>query len=172
MLKNVSKNVYICVMKVHFKKYKGIHPGLVLRRELEKRSIRQRTFAREISCYPQTLNAITKGKRNLPVAMALRIEDKLGIEEGTFTLLQAYYDIHTERLKQQSTPDLRKSLFWDTRFESIDWEKEYKAVIRRVFDYGTEEEKAVIRRFYGMSKVNQVLKARTTSLYSSSGRKQ
>jgi len=146
-------------MSVHLEKYKGIHPGIVLRRELDKRSIKQRTFAREISCYPQTLKAITKGKRNLTVSMALRIEDKLGLEEGTFTLLQAYYDIQRERLKQQSTPCLRKSLFWDTRFESIDWEKEYKAVIRRVFDYGTEEEKAEIQRFYGMPKVDQVLKA-------------
>jgi len=156
-------------MNVHLKKYKGIHPGIVLRRELDKRSIKQRTFAMEISCHPQTLNAIIKGKRNLPVAMALRMEDKLGLEEGTFTLLQAYYDIHTERMKQQSTPDLRKSLFWDTHFESIDWGKEYKAVIRRVFDYGTEEEKALIRRFYGMAKVNQVLKASNTRPYSPSG---
>lgn len=158
-------------MNVHLKKYRGIHPGIILRRELDKRSIRQRTLAREISCYPQTLNAITKGKRKLPVDLALRIEDKLGLEEGTFTLLQAYYDIHTEKLKRQSKPELRKSLFWDTRFESIDWVKEYKAVIKRVFEYGTEEEKAEIQRFYGASKVNQVLNVATTRPYSPSGRK-
>ena len=46
-------------------KYKGIHPGIVLKRELKKRSIKQRPFAMSIQEHPQTLNAITKGKRNL-----------------------------------------------------------------------------------------------------------
>lgn len=150
-------------------KYKGIHPGIILKRELDKRALKQKPFATEISCYPQTLNAITKGKRNLPVAMALKVEDKLGMVEGTFTLLQAYYDIQKERLKHQRKPGLRKSLFWDTRFEGIDWEKEYKAVIRRVFIYGTEDEKAEIQRFYGTSKVDKALKATNRKPYSPSG---
>ena len=60
-------------------KYKGIHPGIVLNRELKKRSIKQRPFAMAINEHPQTLNAITKGKRNLNTALALKIEKKLGL---------------------------------------------------------------------------------------------
>lgn len=29
---------------------------------------------------------------------------------------------------------LRKSLFWDTDINKIDWKKQYKAVIQRVFE--------------------------------------
>ena len=142
-------------------KYKGIHPGIVLERELKKRSLKQRPFALAINEHPQTLNAITKGKRNLKTALALKIEKKLGLEEGTLAILQTYYDIRIEKEKQQSeTPELallRESLFWDTDINHIDWKKQYKAVIKRVFERGNEIEKGEIIRFYGNQKVDDVL---------------
>ena len=58
-------------------KYKGIHPGIILERELEKRSLKKRPFALSVGEYPQTLSDITKGKRNIPVGLALKIEKKL-----------------------------------------------------------------------------------------------
>ena len=39
-------------------KYKGIHPGVVLDRELKKRAIKQRPFALSIGEHPQIFNAI------------------------------------------------------------------------------------------------------------------
>ena len=150
-------------------KYKGIHPGIVLEREFKKRSIKQRPFAMEIQEHPQTLNAITKGKRNLNTALALKIEEKLGLEEGTLAILQTYYDIWIEKGKQNSkTPTLsllRESLFWDTDIDNIDWEKQYKAVIKRVFERGNESEKNEILRFYGSQKVNGVLNSITRKPY-------
>ncbi|MER3373399.1 MAG: helix-turn-helix domain-containing protein [Allomuricauda sp.] len=96
-------------------KYKGTHPGRVLERELKKRSLKQRPFALFIGEHPQTLNAITKGKRRLGTALALKIEAKLGLEEGSLVLLQAFYEIEKAKEGQPSrTPDfsvLRKSLF-------------------------------------------------------------
>ena len=73
-----------------FEKYKGIHPGIVLDRELKKRSIRQRPFALSLNEHPQTFNAITKGKRGISTPLALKIEQELGLEEGTLVILQAY----------------------------------------------------------------------------------
>lgn len=150
-------------------KYKGIHPGIILERELKKRSIKQRPFAISLQEYPQTLNAITKGKRALNTALALKIEEKLGLEEGILAILQTYYDISIEKEKQRSeTPNLallRKSLFWDTDFNLIDWENQYKAVIERVFERGNESEKNEILRFYGNQKVNDVLDAITREPY-------
>src|SRR5688572_28557796 len=69
---DINKFAYICVMD-NFLDYKGIHPGIVLKRELEKRSLKQRPFALSIEEHPQTLNAITKGKRNMYTALALKI---------------------------------------------------------------------------------------------------
>jgi hypothetical protein len=59
------------------------------------------------------------------------------------------------------SPDLeiiRKILFWDADFSKIDWQRYYKHVIQRVFERGDEAERQEIRRFYGLEKVNEVLK--------------
>jgi len=155
-------------MEKQFEQYKGIHPGIILERELKKRSIKQRPFALSIAEHPQTFNAILKGKRNINTALALRIEKGLHLDEGTLVLLQAYYDIKKENEKLvRRTPDLtilRKSLFWDTDISQIDWEKQAKAVIRRTFERGDDEEKEEITKFYGEEKVQSVLQAHETTL--------
>lgn len=158
--KYVNKFVYICCMIAYAEKYKGIHPGRVLKRELKKRCLKQRPFALSIAEHPQTLNAITKERRDLNTALALKIEDELGLEEGSLVLLQAFYDIKKEKEGLHTkTPDfsiLRKSLFWDTDIKKIDWEGHYKAVIRRVLERGNAQEKKEISRFYGAKKVAAV----------------
>jgi plasmid maintenance system antidote protein VapI len=155
-------------MLKQFEKYKGIHPGIILDRELKRRSIKQRPFALSIAEHPQSFNAILKGKRNVSTALALRIERGLHLEEGTIVLLQAYHDIKKEREKlEHRTPNLtvlRKSLFWDTNISQIDWEQQATAVIKRVFDRGDEDEKGEISRFYGQEKVQSVLESPEASL--------
>lgn len=147
-------------------KYKGIHPGVILKRELKKRDLKQRPLALAIHEHPQTFNSILQGKRKLKLPLALRIEEKLGLEEGILAHLQTYYDIKMAKEKMNSEkPDLsllRKSLFWDTDMNSINWQKQYKAVIKRIFERGNEEEKKEILRFYGPKKVNAVLHSATT----------
>ncbi|MBE9461633.1 transcriptional regulator [Dyadobacter subterraneus] len=155
-------------MEKQFEKYKGIHPGIVLDRELKKRSLKQRPFALSIAEHPQTFNAITKGRRNLNTALALKIEKELQLEEGTLVFLQAYYDIKEEKNKQEnSAPDLsllRQSLFWDTEINRIDWLRQYVAVIERVFERGNNKEKEEITNFYGVEKVQSVLMAKDKKL--------
>lgn len=153
-----------------YEKYKGIHPGIVLDRELKKRSIKQRPFALSLEEHPQTFNAITRGKRGISTTLALKVERELGLEEGTLVILQAYYDIQKIKEKEiQNTPDLNilsKALFWDTDIQHIDWERQYRAVIQRVFERGNENDKNEIIRFYGTEKIKQALqKSNIRSLY-------
>jgi plasmid maintenance system antidote protein VapI len=140
-------------VKKDLKILKGIHPGFVLERELEKRQRRKGNFALQIQEYPQTLSTITKGKRDMNIGLALKIEHVLGIEEGFFMILQVYYDIEQEKKKQNnSQPNLsiiRSILFWDTKMEKIDWQKQKKTIIKRIFERGNEIEKKEITRFYG-----------------------
>lgn len=156
-------------MNAYLEKYKGIHPGIILEREFKKRALHKRPFALSIGEHPQTLNAITKGKRKLNTALALKIEEKLSLEEGTLALLQTYFDIKEEKQKREyKTPNLatiRKSLFWDTDISSIDWDKHYKAVIRRVFERGNETEKQELIHFYGNEKINTALHSVTGKPY-------
>lgn len=149
-------------MNLRFNKYKGIHPGIVIERELKRRSIKQRPFALLLQEHPQTFNAIAKGKRGLSTGLALKIERELGLEEGALVLLQAYYDIEKIKEKEKSSSPnllvLNKALFWDTDFEQIDWTRQALAVIQRVFERGDENEKEEIIRFYGAKKVEHTLK--------------
>jgi len=145
-----------------FEKYKGIHPGAVIDRELKKRNLSQRSFAMSLPEHPQSFNAIIKGKRKLNTALALKIERALGLEQGALLMLQMFYDIKEENKKEALGyhPDLsilRKALFWDTDIRSIDWKKYEKAVIRRVFERGSLSEKEEIVRFYGSDKVKAVV---------------
>lgn len=149
-------------------RYKGIHPGLVLDRILSKKSIAQRPFALSINEHPQTINAITKGRRRLNTSLALKIELKLGLDEGTLVLLQTYYDIDLEKKKVSSEkPDLtkiRKVVFWDADFEKINWKKQWKSVIQRIFERGNSKEKEEIIRFYGNEMVQKVIGNRFESI--------
>jgi plasmid maintenance system antidote protein VapI len=140
---------------------KGIHPGLVLEKKLKEHNLKKGPFALSINEYPQTLTAITKGKRDMNLPLALKIEEALGLEEGYFMLLQLYHDIKQEKLKRDRLkPDLskfRKVLFWDTDINMIDWQRQSKAVIRRVIERGNEKEKAEIIRFYSKEKIDKAL---------------
>ena len=141
---------------------RGIHPGFVLDRKIRQQKLKQGPFALSVHEYPQTINAITKGKRDMNTPLALKLEEALGLEEGYFMLLQVYYDIKQEKQKQsRQTPDLNKLrpvIFWDTKMDSIDWQRQYKAIIRRIFERGNEREKAEIIRFYGQDKIDEVIK--------------
>jgi len=150
-------------MKTELSIIKGIHPGLILERELKQRHLRKGPFAISLDEYPQTLVSITKGKRRMNTNLGLKIEKALGIEEGYFMTLQVFYDIK-ELKKQQNKflPDfskLRRVLFWDTKMENIDWEKQKNAVIKRIFERGNEIEKNEIIRFYGQEQVKDILRA-------------
>lgn len=148
---------------------KGIHPGIFLDRELKKRHLSKGAFALSINEYPQTLSAILNGKRNMNTSLALRIEEALGMEEGFLMLLQVYYDIKQEKVKrsQRVHPDLTKfrpALFWDTKLEKIDWQRQKKAIVTRVFDRGNLSEKKELIRFYGRSAVEILLEKHRSDL--------
>ena len=76
--------------------------------------------------------------------------------------------IEEKQKRGGSTPNLsliRKSLFWDTDITMIDWDKHYKAVIRRIFERGNEIEKQELIHFYGAEKINTALNTSTGKPY-------
>jgi len=149
-------------MKTSIIKYKGIHPGKILERELKKRNLKKGPFALSLNEYPQTINDITKGKRGITVSLSLKIDKALDLEEGSMHLLQTYFEIYLEKQKNNlnSHPNLsiiRKILFWDTDINKIDWHSQSKSVIKRVFERGNKEEKKEILDFYGKEKIAESL---------------
>ena len=135
---------------------KGISPGKVISRELKKRKLSQRVFAKTINIHSQTLNAVINNNRKLTIEMSLKIEKELQLPEGTLMMLQVYYLIEEFKNNNKSVnspgniPKLRKILFWDTDITKIDWYKQKEAIIRRVKSRGNEIEKKEIADFYNI----------------------
>jgi len=50
-------------------------------------------------------------------------------------------------------PNLHKRLFWDCRYDAINWQASYRSIIERVLERGTNEEWEELIRYYGMAKV-------------------
>ncbi len=148
-------------MNTSFSLIKGLHPGIFLSRELKNRNLKKGKFAIAVNEYPQTLGDITNGKRSMNLSLALRIEAALNLDEGYLMMLQLYYDIQQEKQKQnQEKPDLtklRRILFWDTSMDKIDWQKNKRAVIKRIFERGNSIEKDEITRFYGQQTIDSIL---------------
>ena len=142
-------------MNNHIEIIKGIHPGKLIERELNKKNLTQRALAEDTGIPFQTINAIISGRRNLTTEQALKIDKALGYEEGFLAILQTHYDIIQYKDKElaniySEAPSIRKSLFWDADFDKINWGKYKKAVIKRVFERGTEEEIEEITRYYNL----------------------
>jgi hypothetical protein len=54
-------------------------------------------------------------------------------------------------------PNLDPKIFWDIRFEELDYEKYANFIIERVFERGDVEDIRQTRRFYGDEKVKEAL---------------
>jgi plasmid maintenance system antidote protein VapI len=151
-------------MKSKLEILKGLHPGILIEKELKKRKIPRGQFAIAINEFPQTLSAIINGRRSVNLPLSLKIEKELGYYEGFLMTLQLYHDIKILKQKESAKhkPDLskfRKVIFWDTDIQKIDWKKNKRAVIERVFEWGDKEEQDEVIRFYGQDEVNYYLNA-------------
>ncbi len=54
-------------------------------------------------------------------------------------------------------PNLNPRIFWDIRFDELDYEKYANFIIERVFERGDVEDIRQVRRFYGDEKVGEAL---------------
>lgn len=76
-----------------------LHPGEVLKDELQARNITKSAMAIKLGMYPSHFNDIVRGKRNLTANIAIRLENELGINAEFWLSLQMDYDLYTERNK-------------------------------------------------------------------------
>ena len=162
-------------MRYSIENVKGMHPGALIKHELNRKKISQRKFAASIDEHWQILNAVINEKRGISLGTALKVEKELGYDEGFLMILQVYYDIEQQKQKQirstlKGVPAISRIIFWDTDFDSIDWAASKESVISRVLERGTEEEIAEIARYYGMN-IESLGKYSTISTYKVNGKR-
>ena len=76
-----------------------LHPGEVLEMEILSRGLTKSKFAMDIKMYPSHMSDILKGKRNITEAIALKLENILGISAEFWMRLQVEYNISVLRKK-------------------------------------------------------------------------
>ena len=72
----------------------NVHPGEVIREELEFRGISQRELSRRISVSPTIINEMLKGKRQLSTELALPIGAALDIDAEPLIQMQCRFNIY------------------------------------------------------------------------------
>ena len=134
--------------------YKGIPAGKIIAFNLAQMGYTQAEFAKTIGIQPQILNAIIKGHRQIPLETSLKMDEIFGLESGFFAFVQLQNQIKAIKEKNmpvyEGVPNIRRVVFWDCDFDKMNWSKYKDFAIKRVMDYGNEEEKQEIRRFYGI----------------------
>lgn len=54
--------------------------------------------------------------------------------------------------------ELSRSLFWDTDYDKLDWEKNARFIVERVLQMGNVEDFRQIKRYYGKKKLQELIK--------------
>lgn len=80
--------------------YIALHPGEVLKEELESRGISQKDFANAISVSYTMLNEILNGKRSITTDFAILVEAALGTPAELWLNMQARYNLQTAKTKE------------------------------------------------------------------------
>ena len=108
--------------------YHHIPCGAVLDRIRAKEHLTQRELASRSEIPYQRINDFIANRRRISPENSLKLEKALGVDyQCFFYQLQTNHEIFlaTSHLSEQATPDkskYRKALFWDTDFETLDWQ--------------------------------------------------
>ena len=146
-----------------YDRVKGVHPGAILKRELKKRNLNAIEMATAINEHPQTINAITKEKRGINPKLSFKLGKYFKIDEEYFMILQAAFEVsnYIKKSKAETNPligKFRKSIFWDTNIEFIDYQKNKRSIIQRILERGNQSEIKELISLYSLTTIKNELK--------------
>ncbi len=73
----------------------AVHPGMMIKPELEERGISQKAFAQMLGTQPSHLSEVLNGKRALTAELAMKIESTIGLPAKILLSAQAQYELET-----------------------------------------------------------------------------
>lgn len=86
----------------------AIHPGEMIKDEIEARGLSQRQLAEQMEVSPSVLNEVLNGKRPVSTEYALMLEAVLGIEAGIWLRLQMDYNMQVTKSNNTFLAKLEK----------------------------------------------------------------
>ena len=75
--------------------FMAVHPGMMIKPELEERGISQKQFASILGVQASHLSEVLNNKRALSTELAVKIEKAIGIPAKTLLSAQAHYDLES-----------------------------------------------------------------------------
>jgi HTH-type transcriptional regulator/antitoxin HigA len=79
----------------------AIHPGEVLKDEIESRNLVKSEFAKDLGILPGHLSELFKGKRHISAILALKLQDHLQISAETWMNLQVRHDLSVAKASRK-----------------------------------------------------------------------
>ena len=144
-------------------KIKGVHPGAILRRELKIQGLKASELAKSIDEHKQTISAILNKRRDINPKLSIKLSKQFKVDKDYFMLLQASYNVkimvESEIKPTPNINNIRKVIFWDTSIDKIDWDKNKRAIIKRILERGNKNEINEIISFYGRKTICYEIKS-------------
>lgn len=88
----------------------AVHPGMMIKPELEERGISQKAFAQMLGTQPSHLSEVLNGKRALTTDLAVKIESSIGLPAKILLSAQAHYELEAASGESKKT---------DSRHETV-----------------------------------------------------
>jgi addiction module HigA family antidote len=79
--------------------FQQVHPGAILKEELEERGLSANAFALRLRVPPQRIQEIVAGRRGISPDTALRLEASLGTPARLWLDMQTAYDLFQAEAK-------------------------------------------------------------------------
>ena len=81
----------------------AVHPGMMIKPELEERGISQKQFAEMLGVQASHLSEVLNGKRALTAELAAKIEKAIGLPAKMLLSAQAHYDLESTDASKDGT---------------------------------------------------------------------
>ena len=75
--------------------FMAVHPGMMIKPELEERGISQKDFAKMVGVQASHLSEVLNGKRGLTTDLAVKIESAIGLPAKVLLSAQAQYELES-----------------------------------------------------------------------------
>ena len=87
----------------------AVHPGMMIKPELEERGISQREFAKMIGTQASHLSEVLNGKRALTTELAVKIENAIGLPAKILLSAQTQYELESTNISAAADDNQRET---------------------------------------------------------------
>ena len=88
----------------------AVHPGMMIKPELEERGISQKAFAQMLGTQPSHLSEVLNGKRALTTDLAMKIESSIGLPAKILLSAQAHYELEAAGAESGKSDDRHETV--------------------------------------------------------------